>query len=254
MIVDFDGGGNLWGTIPDWIIALTALGGVYFGLKELANITAEEKAAAEAQDLAAKAQDFQKQIARAELLLKLDMQFESQDLYKSRMAVRSMRNRSETAIKSRGKRTTNDDMKDALAIEFSRRMTEIWETAREIKDEDVESPSSEAVKAYEIYAELMTLPNFFETVGLLCKQGLLPKEDILSLYDQVIIPTMRNFERHFQLRREEKPYPNEYFMEHAMWLQKEAVEFRKLKEPAPAIKTNDKGPFSPPNGRVDDPG
>lgn len=224
--------GNVWGNAPEWVVAITAIVGVFLGIRELMNITKEEQRAAEAQE-------FQQQIARADLILKIDAQFESPSVVLSRMAFRSMRNRCQKAVATNG--LSNDQARSKLAEEFSNRINTIWETARQITDSDIEKSDSPAVKAYETLNEIMALPNFFETVGLLCREGLLPKEDILCLYDQAIIPTMTNIMGHIQVRREENPYPNPTFMENAEWLYHEAIAYSTSKLAPPKVQEKPNG-------------
>jgi hypothetical protein len=224
--------GNVWGNVPEWVVAITAFIGVIFGIRELMNITKEEQRAAEAQE-------FQQQIARADLILKIDSQFESPSVVLSRMAFRSMRNRCLKAVETTG--MTSDQARIKIAAEFSSRINKIWETAKEITDNDIEKSDSPAVKAYETINEIMALPNFFETVGLLCREGLLPKDDILCLYDQAIIPTMTNIMGHIQLRREEVPYANPTYMENAVWLYTEALAYSEAKLSPPKVQEKENG-------------
>lgn len=219
--------GNVWGNVPEWVVAITAFVGVILGIRELMNITKEEQRAAEAQE-------FQQQIARADLILKIDSQFESPSVVLSRMAFRSMRNRCQKAVDTNG--LSNDQARSKIAEEFSNRINKIWNTAKEITDNDIEKSDSPAVKAYETHNEIMALPNFFETVGLLCREGLLPKDDILCLYDQAIIPTMTNIMGHIKIRREEVPYANPTYMENAVWLYTEALAYSDAKLSPPKVQ------------------
>lgn len=85
------------------------------------------------------------------------------------------------------------------------------------------------------YTEIMALPFWMETVGMLGRRGLLPIDDVLDIYDAVVISTMQNFKKHFDRRRTEGTEPNGRFMENAYWLLDEAIAYKaKRDEPLPA--------------------
>jgi hypothetical protein len=218
-----------WGSVPDWIVVGTAIAGTaYAGIQLKALKLSDQRAAASHAE--------QVQIARANLLLEIDATFEGTELYRSRKAIRALRNRAETKV-TRGlvRNQTPDALKNEISIEFSHQLDELWKIARTIDEVDVEKPDSKDRIAADRYTELMAVPNWIETIGMLCRRNLLPKEDILDLYDQVVVPTIRNFKNHFEVRRAQGPYLNPRFMENAYWLLAEAEAYkRKREEPVSA--------------------
>lgn len=181
--------------------------------------------------LARKAQEQQAEIARANLLLSIDSAFEGPEIYKARKAIRSLRNRIEAEVNASNPEDKSPDaIRAAVATKFSRKLNVMWEVARTFSDEDVEDETSKARIGIDRYYELLTLPNWVETVGMMCVRGLLPKEDILSLYAGVVITTMFNFKSHVEARRIEQPHPNPRFMENAFLLYDLAVAHKKMRE------------------------
>lgn len=214
MIVD-------WGTVPAWAAVVVAGTGVVLALRQLT--------------LAAGAQHDQVQIARANLLLSIDKTFESEEIYRSRKAVRSLRNRAEGAVEANNHKDRSPNAKmEAVAVEVSHYLDTLWEQAKAISDEDIEKSDSKSRKAIDQYTEIMALPFWMETIGMLCRRGLLPKDDVLDIYDAVIISTIQNFQRHFDVRRTQGLPQNGRFMENAYWLLDEATAYkRKRDEPMP---------------------
>lgn len=206
------------------------------GLRESATIAATDAS------ISAKAAQHNVEIARATLLLEIDRQFESPDLYKSRKAIRALRHRAQDAIAKRDEKDrSNQNLQRLQMIEMSHQMDQLWAQAKKFDDVDVDNARSPDVIAADRYTELLGLPNWIETIGMLCQRGLLPKDDILNLYDQVIIPTMESIKLHIDERRTEKPYPNPGFMENAYWLCDEAVRYKAEREkpiPAPPAPAN----------------
>ena len=206
-----------WGSVPAWAAVCTAVVGSGLATRQL--------------QLAARSQEHQVQIARANLLLSIDKNFESDEIYKSRKAIRSLRNRAEKAIEARDKPTIgSENLRDEIAKQFSLGMTKLWDDARSITDGDVDGASSPDIIAIDRYSVLTALPNWIETVGMLCRRNLLPKDDVLDLYDQVVISTMQNFKAHYTVRREQPPYANHRLMENAFWLLEEAIAFKAKRE------------------------
>lgn len=210
-----------WGSVPAWVAAGTAICGFSIAVRQLS--------------LATKAQKDQVQIARANLLLSIDATYEGAELYKARKAVRSLRNRAEIAVKGRvAKNKSPTALQEAICEECSHKLDELWETVKTFDDPDVEDPKSTERLASDRYAELMALPYWFESVGMLCRRNLLPVEDILNLFDQVVITTMESYANHVAARRSEQPYPNLRFLENASWLLDQAKAYKSKRDDPPA--------------------
>lgn len=197
-----------WGTVPAWVTALTAVVGATLAIRQLA--------------LARGAQEQQVQIARANLLLSIDGEFEGQELYKSRKAIRSVRNQAEKTVDSSHKDRSPEALQKASAEEFSHHMNELWKKAKLIDEDETGVSADQRRAANDQYMELMILPNWIETVAMLCRRNLLPTDDVLDIYDQVVITTMCNFRSHIEARRVEGPFRNPRFLDNALWLLGEA--------------------------------
>jgi hypothetical protein len=196
-----------WGSVPAWLAVLTAISGATVALKQLA--------------LATKAQRDQVQIARANLLLSIDGAYEGAEIYKARKALRSLRNRAEAVVLNQVKKNKAPEaLVSDICEECSHQLDQLWEKVKQFNDQDVEKPDSIGRIASDRYAELMTLPYWFETVGLLCQRNLLPTDDVLNLYDEVVITTMTSFANHISARRSEGPAKNRRLLENAGWLRK----------------------------------
>jgi hypothetical protein len=201
-----------WGSVADWVTAVAAVGGLSFGALQIRSLQLANHAAV--------------QLARANLLLTIDKEYEG-DLFASRKAIRALRRRAEKAAQRKlGAGASHEALASAAAAEFTQLLTVMWTEAQELDEKDVEYSRAADRVAADRYAQMMQLPYWIETLGMLCKRDLLPRDDILDLYDAVIISTMRNFEAHVNFRRDEGPYPNQRFLENAYWLYNEAREFK----------------------------
>jgi hypothetical protein len=209
-----------WGTVPSWATAITALVGATLAIRQLG--------------LARQAQEQQVQIARANLILSIDAEFEGSEIYGSRKAIRSLRNRVEKTVDGSVKDRSPDALRKASAEEFSHQMNELWKKARLIIEEESGASADQIRDANNQYTELMILPNWIETVAMLCRRNLLPTADVLDIYDQVVITTMSNFKSHIEARRVEGPFQNPRFLENALWLLDEATSYSATQgEPRP---------------------
>jgi hypothetical protein len=225
---------DVWGTVADWVVSITAAVGIWFGLKQLNGLKlAQEYAGLEVQN-AAKESAAQVQIARAQLLLEIDREFECELMQSSRTAIRALRNTVLGEIKESGEEgKTRGQQQLKLASGFSQKMNTLWLESKGIDTADVNANSSDS-KHLKKYLELMRLVNWMETVGFLCRRGLLPTADVVELYDAAIAPTMRNMLQHIQHRREEDPYPNPDFHRNAEWLYEKVREYQRKWEEAKA--------------------
>lgn len=219
-----------WGTVPAWIATGTAIIGTGFALRQF-------KISSLALNLSAQSQQNQVEIARANLLLAIDREFEGAELNQSRKAVRLLRNTIETRVLHDPEGNRSPDLqKGKVARDFSKHLDSLWGKVRspELTKSAPSSSQTSNGGGIDEYYRLMALPNWIETVGMLCARNLLPKEDVLSLYASVIYVTMFNFKNHVDARRNEQPHPNLRFMDNAYYLYQEAIEFRKIRdEPLP---------------------
>lgn len=232
-----------WGTVPAWITSGTAVVGTIFVLRQFRISIRALEISARSQEISAKSQEISAQsqanqvdIARANLLLAIDREFEGAELGRSRKAIRMLRNRIEREVLTKPDGNRSPALqKGKVARDFSRHLDTLWGALRST-DAASEPPAAGGLGHGDIheYYELMALPNWIETVGALVARHLLPKEEVLTLYASSIQVTMFNFHNHVEARRNEQPYPNKRFMENAYLLYEEAIEYRKKKdEPLP---------------------
>lgn len=207
----------LLGSVPEWIVAVTAVAGLVVAWRQFGKIVDANKNQV---DVAKNQVD----IARAELMLKIDTQFESAEMRESRIVFRTLRNHCEREIK-KSNSSLSDDIAFSMGTKlFSQNVTELYSKFKSA-DRLVEGvilaaqPNDEAGEQYFRY---MRFPNWIETVGLLTRHGLLPKHDVLQLYDEVVIRVMSHFDEHVRMRRDEGPMRNQRFLENAYWLKDEA--------------------------------
>jgi hypothetical protein len=163
----------------DWVMAAVAVCALVVGYRQLDAIRVAEqasalqgRAAAEAQQLAAAQAEFNVATARATLLLRLDEQFESERILQSRKLWR------ETMASYPDEPT---GMPDPAA--WAPKHT-AWVTAAHLEIAD-------DVTAYR---QIMMLPNWIETVGVICREdtGLLPFVE--RLHGGVIMAVMDRLE------------------------------------------------------------
>lgn len=219
-----------WGTVPAQVATATAVVGTFFALRQF-------RISGEALRISAQSQGNQVDIARANLLLAIDREFESAELTKSRKALRMLRNRIEREVLNHPDGDKSPELqKSNIAREFSRHLDKLWGEVWISEATAVDDANDSSVgRNIHKYYELMALPNWIETVGMLCTRNLLPKEDVFSLYASVIYVTMFNFQDHIDTRKSDKPHPNRRFMENAHQLYLEAIDYRKRRdEPLPA--------------------
>ena len=175
----------------------------------------------------------QADVARADLMLKIDQIFESPDMVQSRISIRTMRNECEVAAQRERLGASDDEVFKRSARLFSERLTQLYEAYRTAGAND---PSDDRAGAQ--YAEYMRLPNWMETVGMLTRRRLLRENDVLDLYDAVFTGVLACFEQHILDRRDGPPLRNADFLANAMWLleraRKKRVSTRRDGQPPPA--------------------
>ena len=229
---------DIWGNVADWAVAATASIGLLFGIWQL-------RAVRKAGEQSARAHETSVEIARANMLRQIDSEFESEDMYRSRKAILALEKRSEKAVRLSHPDFSEQKIDSLLADECSKQLTKLWSEASKFDDEDVEAKDSKNRIASDRYAEIMRLPCWFETLGHMIRRELLPKTDILEVYDAAINPTMEYFADHIKKRRAEGPSQNPHFLEHALWLSGIAKEFTEAKNARQEPKSvPSKGPWA----------
>lgn len=208
-----------WSNVPSWIGLGVASVGAFSAVHQL--------------KLSVRARREQVQIARANLLLSIDGDFESPEMYKSRLAVRSLRNRSEENVLNSGQKDRSPEgLTKAIEQEYSHQLNNLWKIAKGIKDTNADDSAvtKTAVEAANEYTEIMALANWIETIGMLCCRNLVYIGDVLELYDVIIINTIRGAKSHIETRRTTPPFINPDWLGNALWILPKAEEHRKRRE------------------------
>lgn len=211
-----------WGSVATWAGATVATGALGIAVRQLW--------------VASTAQRNQVHIAQANLILSIDAQFEGAEMGKSRKAIRVLRFRAEAKVNGAvQKNKSPESLKDRICEECSHELDQLWSEVKEsignVAAED--KAGTQAPSATDRYSELMRLPYWFETVGMLCQKGLLPTKDVLYLYDQVVVTTMSAFANHISARQTEGPYVNRQFLENATWLYGQAHKHKEQRDNPP---------------------
>lgn len=224
---------DLWGNFPDWVIAATAVLGTFFAVKQLQTV--------------AKSSGDQVNVARANLMLEIDERFESTEMLESRLAIRTLRNHCEKAARTNQPNADDHQLFDESCKLFSLELNKLH-TSFKTADPTPAHPISMSYLADDAsgnrYFTFMRLPYWMETVASLTRDGLLPEDDVLSLYDAVFAGTLACFVGHIKYRTKEPPY-NDRLLEHSLWLKGKAEEREKNARQAAsnAIKTKRRGLF-----------
>jgi hypothetical protein len=212
-----------WGSLPDWIVAIAAAVALWIARGQLAAmLKAERQGAAALQQ--------QANVARAELMLQIDQIFEGPELAESRLAIRTLRNQCEAVAKRELPGRDRQTILARSAEIFSRQLTDLF-LAYKQADQEPEHGQEDLTQVEHDssgprYAVYMRLPYWIETVGLLTKNELLQREDVLNLYDGVMCEAFVCFVNHVRDRQGDSPFGNSTFLENAIWLLQEAEQWR----------------------------
>jgi hypothetical protein len=201
-----------WGSAPDWVAAFAICATLVVAWIELRKVGLANAG--------------QEAVARADLMLKIDQIFEGGEMAASRLAVRTLRNQCEFLAKEERPGANNKEVLIRSAVLFSEQLTKLYQ---DYKTTDAR-PKSAAEDLTKVaadesgvrYAELMRLPYWMETVGMLTVKELLRESDVLGLYDAVYVGVLPCFRQHIMDRRDEQPYGNQRFLEYALDMLKRA--------------------------------
>lgn len=211
---------EVWGTVADWTVVATAVIGIMAGLWQLSSIYRANYQTA--------------QFERAKLLLELDRDFEGEVLLAARQRTLVVRNRIEREVEQLTPPLSAERQKEEIGRRFSDYVTETWMRSRTF-DGDPDARRDDAANEY---MTLMRLPYWCETLGHQCRRNLVPLDDILDLYDQLIIFVIGDLIEHIRLRAEHGAHRNPRYLEHALWLCEEAKRYKSEQESRPTGKVN----------------
>lgn len=204
-----------WGSVPDWIIAVTAVAAAFFATKNLRYLVAQNK-------LSKKAQEDSLEIERANLLLKIDENYESDQMAECRNMWEQIRREPEVSDLAGWARYSYTEKDTMTRTSICRYLNNLHD--RSATDED----------ARREYMKITYIVNWLETVGHLCRQKLIPLKDVLNLYDHVAIRTAGYIKDHIDYRVRQELVSSQLLWENAMWLVDEARKHKLERErPAP---------------------
>lgn len=188
--------------LPDQLIAATALVSAFLVVRQLR--------------LAAIQQGSEARTARATLLLTLDEQFETGGVSQSRTRWVHKRAEAEAEVPQ----GSNDAAKDLARITgVATHLTANWLVMKTNSSAALREAAAAELLAFTVF------PNWLETLGRLCREGLLPIADVLSIYRAAIKMVMPAVILHAQ-DRERMENSNKARWENAIWLFEQAAGLR----------------------------
>lgn len=170
-----------WGSVPDWLLLVTAVVGTILALRQLAR--------------AGEANRDNWRIQQGIQLMQIDDKYEV-TLQASRTAITRLQRRCQAQL-AKGDEAHLPELISAELSALVRDSHKLGSTSTE------EQAAGKA--AIERYFVLMQLPTYLETVGLLVEDGLVSEEAILKLYDAMIDRVIGNILPHITMRRDNNP-------------------------------------------------
>lgn len=266
---------DIWGTVSDWFVAFLAAATVavaWFQLRAagravkiqieasakdtLAQINAATDAHNKEISAALGSARDQAQIARANLLLEIDRDYEASEMLESRLALRGLRNEIEAFVVSKNNALSKQELHSSINDAFGTYLNKLWldfkkadrphasDGLESLLKKHLDAVNSEptAVQPHEKagihYQRLSRVLGWLERVGYMANQKLLPQDDIKRLYDFVFIELGYWFEGHIKFRQEDGPLANPDFMKEFMGFREKILAEKKPKiveaEPDPS--------------------
>lgn len=168
------------------VLAIVAALALYFAVRRTGTASKQAQAAIKANEDRARR-------ARAANILDFDRLWESSEFSDSRTAFQKLLKEVEAFVNDEYKHLDESRKSDTRRKEFSRRLDEMRD-AEEVR-----------------YLEIMRLPGFFETVGLLVERNLIQLADIIDLYGGPLILLHDATEIHISSLSEKGVMPSGYF-------------------------------------------
>lgn len=190
---------DVWGTVADWVVAGAALASGYFVVTQLELLRAERMSEAAT--------------ARADLLFRIDEQFEDGKVFESREAWLALRARYRQLFSTAAPHERDRLIQGGIADELNR----LWD--------DMQRPSDALSDLVTKYARIMRLPGWIETVGMFAREHLIDPNDVLELYESVILVTMEPIELHLEHRLGLRTASHSV-LENAVWILNRAKQAR----------------------------
>ncbi len=175
-----------WGSLPDWLVLITAIIGTLLALRQLATANASTAAYLRSE--------------QGTQLMAIDNMFEG-ELVASRLALLRLRFGAGAAA--------GCDSGPAFEAEVNRRLAGWYDQARRLGTGTATDQAAAEI-AVKAYFEVMLLPLLIETIGVLVDQGLVNEAAVLKLYDAAIKNAVELVLPHVRARR--RPGNPEYLL------------------------------------------
>lgn len=186
-----------WGSVPDWVVALTAIITALYAANQLRLLRISREDAVEAQRAAT---DQHKQYLRIEQgfqLMEIDNQYEGV-LQPSRKALLALRRQIQNNLPSGAQR---NEISEQVSVYLNglrcKSIAEGWPWSARAR-----------ARAVDEYFCLTQLPNYIETMGVLVEEGLVDEGMVIRLYDGMIERVIGDVLPHIHWRRTEDRNPN----------------------------------------------
>ncbi len=177
----FDPAGWDWGTVPDWLVLVTAVAGAVLAVRQLRK--------------SAEANRDGWRIQQGVQLMQIDDKYET-TLQESRKAIKRLQLECEALIAGGEPTPLRDLISHRLSAIFAER-SGIGSTDPAVRET--------AQAATDRYFVLMQLPTYIETIGVLVDEEQVGEDTILKLYDAMIASVIGNIVTHIAERRVGNP-------------------------------------------------
>lgn len=184
-----------WGTVPDWIVAATAIITALYAAHQLKLVRIARQDSVEGQKFAASQRQEYLKIQQGLQLMEIDKQYEGV-LQPSRKALLALRRKM---------------LKAADGCVDGNHSARISDYLRELREKSSHSGAGASDKSRQLavdeYFCLTQLPNYIETMGVLVNEGLVDEAALLRLYDGMIARVIGDVLPHIHWRRGEDKNP-----------------------------------------------
>ncbi len=259
------------GSYPDWGMLLVAVAAAAIGLRQVraaitSNGVARDAARTQARTsadaardqlkIAADAATLQAEVARATLILEIDRDFESDEMQECRLALRALHNELKAYSIKQQPNCSNETRETHINALFGEYLNKLWadfkQSDREVDEKSIvelvnlhmkKADANPAViqpheRAGAHYQRLTRIFGWMERVAFMVHRKLLPKDDIVKLYDAVFVQIVGWVFEHIRTRRDDsgnKEYMIETTLLRDMILQERAD--RKKEEEAKLLSS-----------------
>lgn len=203
-----------WGSVPDYVVMVTAIVSALLVVQQLAGLGDDRRQAEATRTLQLDQFRSEAQTARANLLLRIDEQFEGAAIFRSRARWIELRARFKQQHAAMPSPTTTRDA--YVRSEMTAKLNDLWDRMQSFVA--VGGSLTDEIRDYNL---VIRLPNWIETIGMIAREGLIPTGDLVQLYGGVIRMTMEPIQAHMTHRRRDVPASDAFA--NALWLYAEAI-------------------------------